>query len=189
MFTGGDKDRRIIAHMQAEMRKQADQWRLAHEAQEDEETTFNSKKWVVRVVLIVVAALALFAGARQVFAQGAEPLRPDAGGPPEPFAEAMIAYRVGLYDLRHGDYDQAVERLSAAIEGIPEEVMACVPAYQDMYWVLGEAQEAAGLVEEALGSYQQWLVLAGDDAAPWTRVKVQELEDLLEAMLIADMRA
>lgn len=80
MFTGGDKDRRIIAHMQAEMRKQADQWRLAHEAQEDEETTFNSKKWVVRAVLIVVAALALFAGARQVFAQGAEPLRAGADG-------------------------------------------------------------------------------------------------------------
>jgi len=54
-----------------------------------------------------------------------------------------------------------------------------------MYWFLGEAQEGAGLYDEALVSYQQFLNLVGDLAAPWTFAKVEALESLL----IADTRA
>ena len=52
--------------------------------------------------------------------------------------------------------------------------------------MLGEAQEAAGSPEDALISYQHWLTLAGDEAAAWTVVKVQDLEAQLNAMLVAD---
>jgi hypothetical protein len=55
--------------------------------------------------------------------------------------------------------------------------------------MLGEAQEAAGYVGAALTSYQTWLSLAGDEAASWTVVKVQELETEFDAMLVADTRS
>ena len=184
MFTGSEKDRKMIAHMQAEMRREADERRLAAQAEEDEEMVFESKKWMVRVVLIVVAAVALFAGFERVHA-----LDTINAGEGDSFAEAMLAYRMGHYFTAKGDYERAVERLSEAIALMPEEIFSLVPAYSEMYWVLGEAQEAAGLFADALVSYQQFLTLAGDDAADWTMVKVQELQNLLEAMLIADARA
>jgi tetratricopeptide (TPR) repeat protein len=191
MFNLSEKDYRIAEYVQTEMRQQADQAQLARGVQG---TMPNSRfifrrQWVVKGILIALVLLTIFSGVQRTFASPPEPARPDAGGPAEPFADAMRAYREGLYALNHGDYNQAVERLTAATEGIPAEVIACVPAYQDMYWALGEAQEAAGLAEEALISYQHWLALAGDQAAPWTVVKVQELEDQLNAMLVADTRA
>ena len=191
MFNLSEKDYRIAEYVQVEMQQQADQARLARGVQgtKANDSSIFRRRWVMKGILIAVVLLTIFAGAQQAFAQGPEPVRPDAGGPPEPFADAMRAYREGCYDLNHGDFDQAVERLTVAIEGIPEEVVARVPAYQDMYWTLGEAQEAAGLAEEALISYQHWLALAGDQAAPWTVVKVKALAVQLNARLVADTRA
>jgi tetratricopeptide (TPR) repeat protein len=199
MFNLSDKDYRIAEYVQAEMRREAEQAHLASAARAAQQPVTEEigqqgpailrTRWVVRALLVAVAVVMLLVGAQQALAGPPEPVRPDAGGPPEPFADAMRAYREGLYSLNHGDYDQAVVQLTAAIEGIPAEVIACVPAYQDMYWTLGEAQEAAGLAEEALISYQHWLALAGDEASPWTVVKVQELETQLNAMLVADTRA
>lgn len=54
--------------------------------------------------------------------------------------------------------------------------------------MLGEAQEAAGRIGEAYISYYTWLTLAGDDAAPWTVVKVQGLRAQLDALVIAGTR-
>jgi tetratricopeptide (TPR) repeat protein len=199
MFNLSDKDYRIAEHVQAEMRREAEQAHLASAARAAQQPVTEEigqpgpailrTKWVVRALLVTAAVVMLLVGAQQAFAGGPEPVRPDAGGPPEPFADAMRAYREGLYDLNHGDYEQAVERLTVAIESIPAEVVARVPAYQDMYWTLGEAQEAAGLAEEALSSYQRWLTLAGDEAAPWTVVKVKSLAIQLDAKLVANTRA
>lgn len=185
MFTGSEKDRRIMAHRQAEMRQQADDWRLAHAANPEEALSYRRPKRLVRLVMIVMALVVVFVGTQQVFAQGAEPRRPDAGGPPEPFFDAMKAYREGLYYMNRGEYARSVDRLQAATEGIPGEVMAVVPAYQDMYWALGEAQEAAGQPLEALASYQRWLWLAGDEATPWAVAKVQALDAQLGSVMVA----
>ncbi|MCZ7554561.1 MAG: hypothetical protein M5U05_18620 [Anaerolineales bacterium] len=187
MFTGSNKDLRISRQYEAEMRRQAEEWHLARAVQEDEEKTGEGKKWIVRAVLIVVAVVALFAGAQQAFAQTAQPARVDAGGPPEPFSEAMRAYRVGLYYLKRADYERAVEWLTGAVAGIPEGVMVRVPAYQDMYWVLGEAQELTGLPADALVSYRQFLMLAGDEAAPWTFEKVQQVQAALDRATLVEV--
>lgn len=189
MLTGSEKDRRIMAHRQAEMRQQAVDWSLTHGAHQDKAQLFASHKRLGRTLLIVAALLAVFVGAQQVFAQGAEPRRADAGGPPEPFFDAMKAYREGIYYLNRGEYTRSIERLEAAIGGIPSGAMAVVPAYQDMYWELGAAQEAAGRPLEALASYQRWLLLAGDEAAPWTLSKAQALEIQLSAAMVARTQA
>lgn len=190
MFNLSDKDYRITEYVQAEKRQQADQARLVRGVQETmaNGSSIFRRQWVVKALLIAVAVVILLAGAQQAFAGPPEPVRPDAGGPPEPFADAMRAYREGRYYLNHGDFEQAVEQLTVAIESIPEEVVV-LPDYQDLYWTLGEAQEAAGLAEEALISYQHWLALAGDEAAPWTVVKVKALAIQLDVRLVADTRA
>lgn len=191
MFNLTEKDYQIAGYVQTEKRQQADQARLARSVQKtmSNNSSFFQHKWVVRGLLIAAVLLTIFSGVGRTFAGGGvDPIRPTTGDTAEPFAEAMRAYREGMYALNHGDYDRAVEWLTAAVEGIPAEVMACVPAYQDMYWTLGEAQEAAGLAGQALVSYQRWLALAGDEAAPWTVVKVQELETQLNTMIVADTR-
>lgn len=190
MFNLNDKDYRITEHVQAEMRRQAAEAQLAQTVTKTElevDWIANHRRLVKGFAALLVL-LIIFAGVGQAFAQEPEPIRPDAGGPPEPYADAMRAYREGLYALNHGDLDLAVKCLTVAIEGIPVEVIAVVPTYQDMYWVLGEAQEAAGSPEDALLSYQHWLTLAGDEAADWTVVKVQDLETHLNAVLAEDTR-
>jgi hypothetical protein len=57
-----------------------------------------------------------------------------------------------------------------------------------MYWVLGEAQEGAGLYPEALASYRQYLALVGEHTAPWTVEKVHSLSIEVDMMLVADVR-
>lgn len=190
MFNLSEKDYRIAEHVRAEMRRQADEARLA---QDNTETGMNSRpvarhRRLVKGLAVTLALMIIFAAVGQVFADGPQPIRADAGGPPEPYAEAMRAYREGLYALKHNDPDLAVEKLAAAVESIPAGVIAVVPAYQDMYWVLGEAQEAAGSPEDALISFQHWLALAGDEAAAWTVLKVQKLEAQSDAVLVADTR-
>jgi tetratricopeptide (TPR) repeat protein len=171
MFTGSDKDRRVIGHIQAEMRRQAAQEHLAQTARADGESSSNRRKWVVVAIVIGLTVLLLFTGYLRVYAQDmADP------GTSEPFSDAMVAYRVGYYYLVTGDYEQAVEKLNEAIELMPGWAFAVEPAYADLYWTLGEAQEQLGLVEDALVNYHRFLELVGDDAAPWTVEWVRQLE-------------
>lgn len=142
-------------------------------------------KWIVSKALLWLMALLLLADGHAALAQDAQPRSRDAGGPPVPYFEAIKSYREGIFYFNHGEYKQAIEQLQVAIKKIPPQVIAVVPAYQDMYWVLGEAQEAAGLIDEALASYLRWLMLAGDDAAPWTLVKVQALAAQSGAVRVA----
>jgi len=100
MFTGSHKDYRVTQHYQAELRAQAEQARLAqiaHNPSEEAEVDKPSvlrNRWVVKTVLIALVIAAILIGAQQTFAQGPDDLRRDAGQP-EPFSEAMIAYREG----------------------------------------------------------------------------------------------
>jgi tetratricopeptide (TPR) repeat protein len=96
--------------------------------------------------------------------------------------------RLGYYYLVTGDYEQAVERLSEAVELMPEWAFTAEPAYADLYWTLGEAQEQLGLYEDALANYHQFLALVGDDAAPWTVEWVQQLESRVAAAHVAAVR-
>ena len=179
MFTGSEKDRRMVAHMQAEMRRQAEEHRLAQEAREDREFSFLSKRWVVIGIVVVMVVLSLFGGYLHANAQ--ETVDPGSG---EPFGEAMLAYRLGNYYFVAGDYERAVVEFTRAIELMPEEVFIKLPEYSEMYWALGEAQERAGMEQEALVSYHQFLTLAGDTAALWTVEYVQQLESHLEETVV-----
>ena len=134
---------------------------------------------LVRATVIIVLLLGLFVAAQQTFAEG--PMH-DPGGS-DFFPEANLAYRMGHYYLISGEPDKALEWLTLAFEHMPDEVLQTVPMYQDWYWTLGEVQEAAGLYEEALVSYQQWLTLVGDDAAPWTVIYVQALEEQIPVLI------
>jgi tetratricopeptide (TPR) repeat protein len=181
MFTGSDKDRRTIAHIQTEMRRQAAQEHLAQAARADEEASSNRRRWVVVAIVILLALLLLFTGYLRVYAQ--ERVDP---GTSEPFPDAMLAYRLGYYYLVTRDYEQAAAKLSEAVELMPEWAFIVEPAYADLFWTLGEAQEQLGLYEDALANYHRFLALVGDDAAPWTVDWVQQLElRLAEAPAIA----
>ena len=82
----------------------------------------------------------------------------------------------------------ARRRLSEAVALMPEWAFTVEPAYADMYWTLGEALEGAGRYEEALVNYRQYHGVVGDEAAPWTFVKVEELEAQVDELLIEDTR-
>jgi tetratricopeptide (TPR) repeat protein len=183
MFTGSEKDRRMIGHIQAEMRRQAEQEQLAQEARDRRRSSSHRGTWVVVAIVIVLAVLLLFTGYLRVYAQDA--IDP---GTSEPFADAMVAYRLGYYYLVTGDYEQAVGQLNEAIALMPEWAFTADSAYADLYWTLGEAQEQLGLYEDALANYHQFLALVGDDAAPWTVEWVQQLEDRVEAAHAAAVR-
>jgi hypothetical protein len=86
MFTGSDKDRRMIAHIQAEMRRQAAQEALAQAARAGGDTSSKSRTWVVVAIVIVLAVLLLFTGYLRVYAQDAIDV-----GTSGLFANAMVA--------------------------------------------------------------------------------------------------
>jgi tetratricopeptide (TPR) repeat protein len=182
MFTGTNKDYRTSQHHQAEMRRQAEQYRLGEEAHPDSRTSPGTKKWIVRAVLIGLAALAIVVGYGQVHAQDAWDT-----GESELFPEAMLAYRLGNYYLVTGDCERAVEKLSEAIDLMPAEAFTALPQYSVMYWTLGQAQEQAEMQAEALASYRQFLTLAGEKAAPWTAEKVQQLQAELDTAMLVDV--
>lgn len=170
MFTGCNKEYCICKHYQTELRRQADQYRLAHEARDDDRWTSGGHPWALRAVLIALAVLALFAAYRQVHAQEAHD-----PGEYEPFPEAMLAYRLGNYYFVTGDYARAADKLSEAVRLMPETAFALQPRYSVLYWALGEAQEAEGMQAEALISYRRFLTLADEEAALWTQEKVRLL--------------
>jgi tetratricopeptide (TPR) repeat protein len=178
------KDYRNVEFYQNEMRQKAAQARLAQGAYfEPQANSFNGRKWITFGLAIVLVVVTLFAGYQRVHAQ--DRVEPGQG---EPFHDAMLAYRVGSYFLYKGDYDRAVEKLSEAVALMPEWAFQVEPGYADMYWTLGEALEGAGRYAEALVNYRQFQSVVGDEAAPWTFVKVQELEAQLDALLVEDTR-
>jgi tetratricopeptide (TPR) repeat protein len=184
MFTGSHKDYDINRQYQDEMRDAADRARLVQVIDEEsEESTFNTRKWIMVGIIIGLAFVTLFAGLQRAFAQDA--VNPGSG---EPFHDAMLAYRVGIYFLNKGDYDRATEKLSEAVAQMPEWAFQVQPAYADLYWTLGEALEGAGRYQEALVNYRAFHRWVGDEAAPWTFVKVEKLQAQVDALLIEDTR-
>jgi tetratricopeptide (TPR) repeat protein len=184
MLTGSHKDYDINRQYQDEMRESAERARLAQVVDEESEgSTINSRKWIVIGIVIVLAFLTLFAGFQRAFAQDA--VDPGSG---EPFHDAMLSYRVGTYFLHKGDYDRAVDKLSEAVALMPEWAFQAEPGYADMYWTLGEALEGAGRYEEALVNYRAFHRWVGDEAAPWTFVKVEELQAQVDTLLFEDTR-
>lgn len=188
MLTGSNKDLQVTKHIQAEARERAAQALLAHTAQgsfdEPDQFAWVNKRRVVIIILLALALVTLFAGYQRAHAQD----NVDAGKG-EPFADAMLAYRVGSFHLHSENYDRAVEELTRAIALMPEWAFELEPGYAEMYWTLGEAQEGAGLYSEALASYEQFVTIAGEQAAPWTYEKVETLSAEVNAMLGADVQA
>lgn len=181
MFTGSNKDYRISQHHQTELRRQAAEYRLAEETRDDGPVT-SAHPWAVRAALIALAVLALFAAYQQVHAQ--DSIDP---GQRDPFPEAMLAYRLGNYYMVTGDYARAAEKLSEAVRLIPRAAFALQPRYSVLYWALGDAQEQAGMPAAALISYRRFLMLAGEEAAPWTFDKVQQLQATLEPATLVEV--
>jgi tetratricopeptide (TPR) repeat protein len=189
MFSGTHKEYQIAEHVQAEMRAEADRSRLAQAGPAESNgiditqvTRFHLNR-TVKVALITMTILVLLIAGQQAFAQTPELIRRDPGN--DPGGEPIKAYREGRYYLDHGEYELAVEKLTAAIDGLPE-VLFQIPGYADMYWFLGEAQEGVGMLREALVSYQTFLDLVGESAAPWTFEKVEALSNTVNALMAAD---
>jgi tetratricopeptide (TPR) repeat protein len=185
MLTGSRKDYDVNRYYQDEMREMTDRERLAQAAADGESgaPSFNTKKWITIGIVVVLAVVTLFAGFQRAFAQDA--VDPGSG---EPFHDAMLAYRVGIYLLNKGDYDRAVEKLSEAVEQMPEWAFQVEPGYADMYWTLGEALEGAGRYEDALVNYRAFQRWVGDEAAAWTFAKVDALQAQVDALLYEDTR-
>jgi tetratricopeptide (TPR) repeat protein len=96
-------------------------------------------------------------------------------GKGEPFADAMVAYRLGHYYFVHGDYSQAIVKYRLAIKGIPAKVFEAASTYRVLYWDMGDAYLLDGQYDEALSSYQHYLDLAGDDASDKAIAYVEQL--------------
>jgi cytochrome c-type biogenesis protein CcmH/NrfG len=192
MFSGTHKEYQIAEHTQAEMRAEAEQARLLQTA--SAESNGSDRERVSRFhlnrttkgVLVVLTILVLLIAGQQAFAQMPHPVHLDPGN--DPGGDPIKAYREGRYYLRHGEYELAVEKFTEAIEGLPE-VLFQMPGYADMYWFLGEAQEGAGMYREALVSYQTFLDLVGELAAPWTFEKVEALSRQVNAIMVTDLQA
>lgn len=144
--------------------REAERRRLAQLAQPNATAIFSphgqTRRLVKVVMLIILFALVLLTLPQTSHAQDLA----DAGQA-EPFADAITAYRVGYFYFTQGNYERAIAELTSAINGIPEEVFAANIDYAVMYWTLGDAQFMAGKYDEALASYERFLVLAGDDVS------------------------
>ncbi len=83
-------------------------------------------------------------------------------GEADAFYDEMVAYRLGYYYYVTGEYERAVDYYNQAIAGIPEVVMIRMSCFRDLYWYRGDAQLKLEQPDAALGSYQYYLKLAGD---------------------------
>ena len=134
---------------------------------------------------ILVCAL-LFAGTRSLRAQQIDPSTPPPppppetpaapAAPPEPVFDPLHAERsvdVGMFYLRKGNYDAAIDRF---IEAARYE-----PALAKPWKLLGETYEKKGAYPSAIESYKKYLELLPQavDAA-----KVQKRISLLEEKVV-----
>ncbi len=121
---------------------------------------------VVAVALVILVALPVTAGAQD---------KREAGDN-EPFATAIMAYRLGHYYYVTGQYDRAVEHYTQAIDGIPAEIFAFSVDYAVMYWDMGDALLLAGQYAAALDSYQHFVDLLDGGASAEVIAFVAQLE-------------
>lgn len=153
-----DKAYRAQAMRNAERRHLA---HLAHPHSEHHiEFNLSEHKQMIIVVVSVLFLLFLLALTQTTRAQDLN----DAGTI-DPFADAILAYRVGYYFYTQGDYERATSELKTAIREIPDVIFTVSVDYATMYWTLGDAQFMAAQFDEALASYQQYLDLVGSQAS------------------------
>jgi tetratricopeptide (TPR) repeat protein len=106
--------------------------------------------------IVVAIALVLLLSAAPADAQTIHP------GEGEFFYETMLALRLGNYYYVKGDYEKAVAYFTKAVESLPVEVYEIDPGYTFMYRMLGDAQTAAGLIDEAEASYAIYTAYTGE---------------------------
>lgn len=142
----------------------------------------------IRKLAFVLLLLALIGGLLLVLPQSTRAADADRDpGQGEPFAPAIIAYRLGHYYFYKGHYERAVAKYTKAVEGIPQEIFAGLFGYEVIYWELGDAQLMAGQYEDALMSYRHFLTLTGGQATTGAIEYVQSLEDAIRTNTAANM--
>ncbi len=120
-----------------------------------------------QTLTVLVAAITLFI--LLVMPRGAEAqdtiILAEAGGSASSQVEAALI--LGSFYFDNGSYDKAIVQFQTAIVGMPEKLFDLMPEQAIVFWQLGEAQEQAGLLTDALASYQRFLKLAGEHATPY----------------------
>lgn len=115
----------------------------------------------IALVLVILLIMLLLSMPMVTDAQSG-PLRDHGNG--EPFAPAMLAYRMANFYYVREDYERAMVEFTKAIEAIPVEVFARCPDYGVFYWGLVDTQLAVEDYEAAQITYQTYLDIAGDNA-------------------------
>jgi tetratricopeptide (TPR) repeat protein len=145
--------------------------------------TPRSRKLAFAFVLLALIGGLLLALPQTTYAAD---VKHDAGQG-EPFAPAIVAYRLGHYYFYKGNYERAVTEYTKAVEGIPQEIFAGLFGYEVIYWDLGDAQLMNGQYEDALVSYRHFLQLTGDQATDKAVDYVQSLEDAILSDTVANI--
>ncbi len=86
------------------------------------------------------------------------------------FHDTMLPFTLGRYYFLGGDYDKAVKYFTEAVESLPVEVYEYDATFSNLYLALADAQQAAGLHEQALENYALYIEYSGEEV---------ELEDIV----------
>jgi tetratricopeptide (TPR) repeat protein len=133
--------------------------------------SFTIKRAMLFVALIVVAVALLVTGPG---AQAQDTMTlADADGTASPQIE--VALIMGDFYFDNGDYDKAIAQFNQAISEMPVELFELMPEQAIVFWQLGEAQEQAGYLQDALVSYQGYVELTGENATPLAHAYVEQL--------------
>jgi tetratricopeptide (TPR) repeat protein len=106
-------------------------------------------------------------------------------GEGEPFQETMLPFTLGRYYFLKGDYEKAVEYFTEAVESLPVEVYEYDATFSGLYLALADAQEAAGLHEEALESYALYIEYSGEEV-DLEDIVLEDVEDSTLALVMID---
>jgi tetratricopeptide (TPR) repeat protein len=146
---------------------------------ETQNYTILYRRILISVIFIVLATVLLLSTNPAQAQQAFEP------GNGELFADTMVAFTLGKYYFIKEDYEKAVDYFTEAVESLPVEVYEHDATFANLYLYLGDAQEVAGLHDEALESYALYIEYSGDEVE-LEDIVLQDVEDSVLALVMVD---
>lgn len=146
---------------------EAEQHRLAqHLRSKTHRPTIDWQRYLRPAVVtlsVIIAVLALLS-AQPALAHESPNFNPGQGSL---FHDSMLAFTLGHYYYEVAQYARALEYFEESIALLPAVAFELAPQdYANLYRMLGNSQLELGMIDSAQASFEQYLVLAGDEADP-----------------------